>query len=85
MNSFRINTITWILLVLLTLFGFFMAESSGFASKMLVFGLILIATVIKFLSVGFQFLELKEAHIAWRILFVLFILLFVTLIFLLFS
>ncbi|HHO55353.1 MAG TPA: hypothetical protein ENK21_03120 [Trueperaceae bacterium] len=75
MNTLRINTITWLVLVLLTLFGYFMAEGSSLA-KPVVFGLVLAATAIKFLSVGFQFLDLKEAHLAWRILFLGFILIF---------
>jgi len=84
MNSLRINTITWIILLLLTIFGFFIAEGSSL-SKSIILGLILSATVIKFLAVGFQFIDLKEAHIAWRVLFVVFILLFVTVIFFLAS
>ena len=84
MNSLRINTITWIFLVLLTIFGFFMAEGSSL-SKSIVLSLVLLTTAIKFLAVGFQFLDLKEAHIAWRILFVVFILSFLTAIFFLLS
>lgn len=84
MKSLRINTITWVFLVLLTIFGYFMAEGSSLSTS-IVLALVLVATAIKFLTVGFQFLDLKEAHIAWRILFVVFILLFLTAIFFLTS
>lgn len=82
MNSLRINTITWLLLVLLTIAGYFVSKVFSFDTRASAVALILLATIIKFLSVGFQFLDLKEANMAWRVIFVVFILMFSMVIFL---
>jgi hypothetical protein len=68
----RKNTITLVVLVLLTI-------STSFFSvhyKNMVF-LILLLSGIKFVLVAFQFMELKKAHPFWKVLLLLFIVLFV--------
>jgi len=69
------NTILWIVLMLLMLFNFWLAEISQTTAKWTLFA-ILIVTVIKFLSIAFQYMELKDTHRRWKIIFIAFILAF---------
>ena len=68
------NFITWILLVALTLFGFYFSEgqSTGMVLALSLMGL----TILKFTGIGFQFIELRHAHIFWRIIYLFYIFIF---------
>ncbi len=80
MKTEMLNTVSWILLVLLTLSGYLISEKSvtiGALPLLLILG----ATAIKYLTVGFQFLDLKHAHVGWRIIFSTLVFLFLLLIF----
>lgn len=71
------DLILWISLVVLTLLAYFFSESAG--GKILLYTL-LIVTSIKFLGVGFQFMELKKAHGFWKISFVFLLVVFIGLV-----
>lgn len=68
------NILTWVGLVSFTLLTFYSSEAL-FTGKQLVLVLMGIV-VIKFLGIGFQFIELKRAHTVWKVLFTGFILVF---------
>lgn len=59
----RINFIVWLILIILIVLGSYMADSStgAFATS-----IIIGATVIKFLLVGFNFMETRKAHVVWK-------------------
>jgi predicted ferric reductase len=57
------------------LFNFWLAEVSQTAANWTLL-VILIVTVIKFLSIAFQYMELKDTHRRWKIVFIVFILAF---------
>jgi len=57
------------------LFNFWLAEISPVAGKWTL-TMILVVTLIKFLGVAFRFMDLKDANKGWKIIFVIFILLF---------
>ena len=61
------NFVTWIVLVLLTLVSFLSSESS--LGNYTVIALLAIM-IIKCVLVGFQFMELKKAHFAWKLAFI---------------
>jgi len=69
------NTVLWIILMVLMLFNFWLAEISPVAGKWTL-TMILVVTLIKFLGVAFRFMDLKDANKGWKIIFVIFILLF---------
>ena len=58
-------TYTYFILIALTLAGAVLASFS--VSKTIV-AAIVVFSIIKFLTVAFQFMELKDAHIFWKIL-----------------
>ncbi len=62
------DLILWLSLIVLTLASYFFAEA-GMPPSTLV-GLLLVITAIKFLGIGFQFMELKKAHRFWKVSFV---------------
>lgn len=69
------NIITWIFLIALSLISYFSSASDlGRAS---VFALMAVA-ILKCLLVGFQYMELRHAHLAWKLAFVSLIGLFTT-------
>jgi len=68
------NLIVWIALIALTLVTFYSSESY-FSGNTLVF-VIMAIVIVKFLGIGFQYIELKDAHPVWKVLFTGFILLF---------
>jgi len=71
-KEIRLNTIFWILLVTLICVSTLFSEN-GFENAFLVItGL----SVIKFLSVMFQFVEVKHAHIVWKLVSILFVLVY---------
>ncbi len=57
------------------LFNFWLAEISPTTGKWTL-TVILFVTLIKFLGVAFRFMDLKNAHKHWKIIFIVFILLF---------
>ncbi len=57
--------ITYIVLILLTLTGAFLAGLT--LTKAVVVGIVLVS-VVKFLTVAMEFMELKEAHNFWKAL-----------------
>ncbi|MCF6170921.1 MAG: cytochrome C oxidase subunit IV family protein [Bacteroidales bacterium] len=69
------NTLLWLGLILLMLFNFWLAELSALAGKWTLI-VILLVTLFKFLGVVFRFMDLKNAHPGWKVLFIVFILLF---------
>jgi len=73
------NTITWIVLMILMLFNFWLAELNPNYVKYTL-AVILFITLIKFLGVAFRFMDLKDAHKGWKTLFVGFIITFVIII-----
>jgi cytochrome c oxidase subunit IV len=68
------NIIVWVGLVAFTLLTFYASESlfSGTQLVLILMGIVM----VKFLGIGFQFIELKNAHTAWKVLFTGFILFF---------
>ena len=70
----RANVILWIALVLLTLLTFYSSEDlfSGTKLVLVLMGIV----IIKFLGIGFQYVELKDAAPVWKVLFTGFIVLF---------
>ena len=70
------NIITWIILILLTII-------SGLVSSLIasyVVPLILILAVLKFIGVSFNFMELKKAHLAWKVLLIGYLTIFISVI-----
>lgn len=65
-------TITWIILMVLTIAS---ALVSKLESKYIVL-LILILSALKFFGIAFQFMEINKAHVFWKILIIGFILFF---------
>ena len=65
----KLTIITWIGLILLTII---VALFSGFENNLGVF-LIIGLSVIKFLAVAFEFMELKKTHSFWKITLLFFI------------
>jgi len=74
----RANIILWIVLVLLTLLTFYSSEDlfSGTKLVLVLMGIV----IIKFLGIGFQYIELKDAATIWKVLFTGFILVFALLV-----
>lgn len=69
---------TWLGLILLTLLSYFFSENilSGIQLAAVIMGIV----VIKFIAIGFQFMELKNANTTWKVLFGGFIVLFALLV-----
>ena len=71
----KINTtITWVILLLLTV-------ASALISKMessYIVLLILMFSVFKFFGIAFEFMELKKAHVFWKVMVVSFLFIFAT-------
>lgn len=68
-KEIRINTIVWVLLVVLICLSTMFAENGFESAYILIAGL----SVIKFLSVIFQFVEVKHAHVVWKLVSILFV------------
>ena len=67
-KEIKINTIVWVALVVLIILSSIFSESKlGFSAI-----LIIAFSVLKFLSVSFQFMEVKNAHTVWKIVTILF-------------
>ena len=65
-------------LILLIILLFLTSVSAVIANSKIVYGVdyIILLAGVKFLLVGFYYMELKDAHIAWRIIFTTFICMF---------
>ncbi len=77
MKKENILTIIWILLVILTALEYTFAEVS--LAVEIAFAGIIIASFIKYIGVAFQYLELKHAHPFWKFIAVSIVVIFVTL------
>ena len=71
-KEIKLNTIVWILLVVLICLSTLFAENEIGSAFLVISGL----SVIKFLSVIFQFVEVKHAHIVWKLVSILFVLVY---------
>ncbi len=72
----KANLITWLALISLTVTGYFFSDSTLSGRTLAL--LILLLYGIKFLSIGFQFMELKKAHPAWKTLLPVIVFVFIT-------
>ncbi|PHQ61589.1 MAG: hypothetical protein COC08_04165 [Maribacter sp.] len=70
------TTTTWVFLLVLTISSALFSNMSG---KYVVFILLFLAA-LKFISVAFRFMELKKAHIFWKIMLLAFLSVFVLII-----
>ena len=70
------NKITWLILISLTITGFIFSESTFLKTGLAVTIIFLYA--IKFLGIGFQFMELKKAHIIWKAILISILIIFVS-------
>ena len=64
MTTTKTNTIVWIALIILISLSYFFSES-GIKNAAYI---ISIASIIKFLSVSFQFMEAKKANRLWQLI-----------------
>lgn len=71
-REIRLNTIVWVLLVVLICASMLFSEQ-GFANSYL---LICAMSIVKFISVSFQFVEVKHAHIVWKLVSIFFALVY---------
>ncbi len=69
------NTILWILLMILMIVNFWMAERSP-ETQYWTLLLILSVTMIKFLAVALQYMDLKNANRGWQIILIAFVTIF---------
>tara|TARA_R110001592_G_scaffold251081_3_gene513762 strand:- start:2647 stop:2892 length:246 start_codon:yes stop_codon:yes gene_type:complete len=72
-KEIKLNTITWLALVLLIVVSTLFSENGIENSYLIIASL----AVIKFLSVMFQFVEAKHAHIVWKMVSVVFVLVYI--------
>jgi len=70
----KANIITWVLLIALTVAAYLFSEGNLSGNTLVFF--IMTITIVKFISIGLQFVELKKAHTLWKVLFIGFILFF---------
>ena len=70
----KANIITWVLLIALTVAAYLFSEGNLSGNTLVLF--IMGITIIKFTSIGMQFVELRHAHMAWKVLFIGFIVFF---------
>jgi len=66
------TTITWIVLILLTITSAMISKIEG---KYVVL-IILILSALKFFGIAFQFMEINKAHLFWKTIIIGFIFLF---------
>lgn len=67
------NIITWVLLMILTV----VAGLVSSAKSVYIIPLILLLTVLKFLGVTFNFMELNKANTFWKVIVLGFLILFI--------
>lgn len=73
------DLILWVVLITLTLVGYFSSITE--MEKMTLILSLLVVTIVKFIGVGFQFMELKKAHIFWKVSLVALLSVYVLLVF----
>ena len=66
------NTITWIILLVLTLISGWVSSTA----LTYMIPLILVLAALKFIGVAFNFMDLKKAHVFWKVLIVSFLVVF---------
>ncbi len=66
------NVITWIILLGLTLISGWVSSTT----LTYIIPLILVLAVLKFIGVAFNFMELKKAHVFWKIVLVSYLVIF---------
>ncbi|WP_420604168.1 cytochrome C oxidase subunit IV family protein [Flagellimonas sp.] len=72
----KTTTITWILLVVLTIITSLFSGMNGINVSIFV----MVLAGFKFLGVAFQFMELKKAHLFWKLIITGYLVLFITII-----
>ena len=72
----KLTIITWVSLVLLTIVSALFSNLENNLGAILIIGL----ATLKFLVVGFQFMELKKAHTFWKVLLLFFIIIYAALV-----
>ena len=70
----KANIITWVLLIALTVAAYLFSEGNLSGNTLVLF--IMGITIIKFTCIGMQFVELRHAHMAWKVLLIGFIVFF---------
>lgn len=68
-KEIKLNTFCWIFMIALILISFYVAESK-IAN---IFFTVIILAGIKFITIAFQFIEVKHSHLVWKIVSILFI------------
>ena len=68
-KEIRLNTIVWIVLIVLICLSMFFSEN-GFEGSYI---LISATAIVKFMSITFQFMETKNAHIVWKLVSIFFV------------
>lgn len=71
-KELKLNTIIWILLVVLIWVSTLFSENGFEKAYLLIAGL----SVVKFVSVMFQFVEVKHAHLVWKLVSILFVIVY---------
>ena len=71
-KEIKLNTIIWIVLVVFICLSMLFSENGMSYSYLLITAL----SIVKFLSVGFQFMEVKHAHIVWKLVSITFVLVY---------
>ncbi len=77
-KEIKINTTSWLILVALIVVSFFIAETH----QTHLFLIISLLSAIKFATISFQFMEVKHAHLVWKFVSILFIIIYLLVIFL---
>lgn len=72
-KELKFNSVAWIVMVFLILLGYFVSENNSYKTATFI-GLI---SIIKFLIISYQFMEVKNAHVVWKVLIVIFGLIFI--------
>lgn len=70
-------TLTWIILVALTLISAFFAQWGGAYTVLIILAL----SALKFIGIAFQFMEIKKAHVFWKVIIIAFVLIFAGILF----
>ena len=71
-KEIRLNTITWIALVIIISISFVFSENVFTHTYLL----IAIFSIVKFLTICFQFVEVKHAHLVWKLVSIFFALVY---------
>jgi len=66
------NTILWIALIVLICASMLFSENGYKYSSVI----IILLSAVKFLSISFQFIEVKHAHIIWKLVSFLFVIIY---------